>query len=92
MGAGHLNAPVVDMAPTPDGHGYWLVAGDGGIFAFGDALFHGSMGGQHLNHPVVGMGADDATGGYWLVATDGGIFASAPRSSAARAASGSTGR
>ena len=67
MGGQPLNAPVVDMAPTPDGTGYWLVASDGGIFAFGDAAFHGSMGGHHLNAPVVGMAADGATGGYWLV-------------------------
>ena len=26
-----------------------MVAQDGGIFAFGDAAFHGSMGGRHLN-------------------------------------------
>ena len=30
------------MASTPTGQGYWLVASDGGIFAFGDAGFHGS--------------------------------------------------
>ena len=35
--------------------GYWLVAEDGGVFAFGDAAFYGSMGGHHLNAPVVGM-------------------------------------
>jgi hypothetical protein len=28
--------------------GYWLVASDGGIFAFGDAGFHGSTGAIHL--------------------------------------------
>ena len=27
---------------TPDGKGYWLVAADGGVFAFGDAGFYGS--------------------------------------------------
>jgi hypothetical protein len=43
------------MAATPDGKGYWLVASDGGIFAFGDARFYGSMGGTHLNRPVVAM-------------------------------------
>ena len=32
------------MATTPDGKGYWLLASDGGIFAFGDAGFHGSTG------------------------------------------------
>ena len=39
-----LNRPVVGMAATPDGHGYWLVASDGGIFTFGDAAFYGSTG------------------------------------------------
>ena len=37
-----LNSPVVGMASTPDGKGYWLVASDGGIFTFGDAAFYGS--------------------------------------------------
>ena len=62
------------MASTPDGNGYWLVASDGGIFSYGDATFHGSMGGRPLNQPVVGMAADPSTGGYWEVASDGGIF------------------
>ncbi len=62
------------MATTPDGDGYWLVAKDGGVFAFGDAQFSGSMGGKALNSPMVGMAVDQATGGYWLVASDGGIF------------------
>ena len=64
-------------AATPAGPaaGYWLVASDGGIFAFGDAGFHGSTGAIRLNKPIVGM-APTATGnGYWLVASDGGIFA-----------------
>ena len=50
------------------------MASDGGIFAFGDAPFHGSTGGIVLNQPVVGMAADNSSGGYWLVASDGGIF------------------
>ena len=29
----HLNQPVVGMAATPDGGGYWEVASDGGIFS-----------------------------------------------------------
>ena len=49
MGGQHLNAPIVAMASTADGGGYWEVASDGGIFNFGDAGYHGSMGGQHLN-------------------------------------------
>jgi hypothetical protein len=62
------------MASTSDGQGYWFSASDGGVFAYGDAVFHGSMGGQHLNSPAVGMTADNATIGYWLVASDGGVF------------------
>ena len=50
-----LNKPIVGMAPTPDGKGYWLVASDGGIFSYGDAGFFGSAGGIHLNKPIVGM-------------------------------------
>ena len=38
--------PIVGMAATPDGHGYWLVAADGGVFTFGDAAFYGSTGGS----------------------------------------------
>ena len=45
MGGKPLNAPVQSLVPDGDGDGYWLVASDGGIFAF-DAPFRGSMGGQ----------------------------------------------
>jgi hypothetical protein len=72
--AADLNAPIVGMAATPTGGGYWLVAADGGIFSFGNAAFSGSMGGKPLNQPVVGMAATPTGGGYWLVAADGGIF------------------
>jgi hypothetical protein len=70
-----LASPVVGMAATPDGLGYWVVASDGGIFTFGNAPFEGSTGGIHLNAPIVGMAATSDGGGYWLVASDGGIFA-----------------
>jgi hypothetical protein len=33
-GALKLNKPIVGMAATADGGGYWLVASDGGIFAY----------------------------------------------------------
>jgi hypothetical protein len=62
------------MTVTPGG-GYYEVASDGGIFAFGDAAFHGSMGGRPLAQPVVGMAATRDGGGYYEVASDGGIFA-----------------
>ncbi len=75
LGATALNAPIVGMATTPDGGGYWLVGADGGIFAYGDAGYYGSMGATPLNQPIVGMATTTDGRGYWLVASDGGIFA-----------------
>ncbi|HEC10091.1 MAG TPA: M23 family metallopeptidase [Acidimicrobiales bacterium] len=69
-----LAGDIVGMAPTPSGNGYWLVASDGGVFAFGDAGFHGSTGDITLNKPIVGMAATPTGNGYWLVASDGGVF------------------
>ena len=55
-----LNRPIVTMAATPDGRGYWLVASDGGVFTYGDAAFYGSTGGMDLNRPIVAMAASPA--------------------------------
>ena len=74
--AGSYNDPGTfgfhDAYTPPEG--YWSVASDGGIFNYGNALFHGSMGGQPLNAPMVGMAATPGNGGYWEVGGDGGIF------------------
>jgi hypothetical protein len=78
-----LNKPIVGMAPTPlslgtpqapGGKGYWFVASDGGVFAFGDAPFYGSTGNLRQNKPIVGMAPTPTGKGYWFVASDGGIF------------------
>jgi hypothetical protein len=71
MGGSKLNRPVMSMAPALDGSGYWLVASDGGVFAF-DVPFYGSAGNLHLNKPISGM--VPGTIGYMMVAQDGGIF------------------
>ena len=60
--------------------GYWLAASDGGVFAYGNAPFLGSMvfgalGAIKLNSPVVGIAPTPSGLGYWMVAADGGIFA-----------------
>ncbi|MGH9305591.1 MAG: choice-of-anchor Q domain-containing protein [Acidimicrobiales bacterium] len=69
-------SPPTNSSPigSVSGHGYWLVASDGGIFSFGDAPYYGSEGATHLNQPIVGMAATPDGHGYWLVASDGGIF------------------
>jgi len=78
-----LNAPIVGIASTPNGNGYWLVAADGGVFNFGSAKFLGStysygitgLSGSHpLNSPVTGLISTPNGNGYWLVAADGGVF------------------
>ena len=47
------------MAASATGNGYWLVASDGGIFTFGDAVFSGSVAGLlEAGEFVVGMVAD----------------------------------
>lgn len=70
-----LNAPIVSVVRTPSGKGYWEFGADGGVFSYGDAGFHGSMGGKHLNKPVVAAACTTSGAGYWMVAADGGVFA-----------------
>ena len=74
-GQGTLAALTWNASWWPQPGGYWEVASDGGLFAFGDAAFQGSMGGQPLNKPIVGMAATADGLGYWEVASDGGLFA-----------------
>ena len=39
----HLVAPIVGIAVTHSGNGYWEVGADGGVFTYGDAPFLGSI-------------------------------------------------
>jgi hypothetical protein len=75
LGVGSADSSTAAVNATIWRTGYDEVASDGGLFAFGDAGFYGSMGGQHLNEPIVGMAMTPDGGGYWEVASDGGLFA-----------------
>jgi len=68
-----LDAPITHIVDASGPFGYWLVAADGGTFAF-DAPFLGPAGSTVLVRPVVGMGATADDGGYWFVASGGGLF------------------
>ncbi len=53
-----------------------MVGSDGGVFAFGDAAFHGSIGNVAANMAsVVAIASTPSGQGYWLVGSDGGVFA-----------------
>ncbi|HET6964818.1 MAG TPA: hypothetical protein VFH58_08595 [Acidimicrobiales bacterium] len=67
------SSPIVGLAPSGT-TGYWMTSATGGVFSFGSATFHGSLGGVTLAQPIVGMAATPDHGGYWLVASDGGVF------------------
>jgi len=82
-GAHPLRSPIVGIASTPDGKGYWLVAKDGFVYSFGDADYYGDiysdgltgLSGPHpLSAPIVGIAATPDGQGYWLVGADGGVF------------------
>ena len=68
-----LAAPIVGIAQTPTGNGYWLVGRDGGVFGFG-APFYGSLGRPRARGAIVGMAATPTGRGYWLAGSDGGVF------------------
>ncbi len=78
QGAPALNVACSASPQAPRGPmagGYWEVAADGGVFAFGNATYYGGLGATKLAQPVVGMAAAPGGTGYWLVARDGGVFA-----------------
>src|SRR5258706_1183030 len=70
---GVINQPLISMAATPTGKGYWLVAADGGLFSY-NAPFFGSTGNLVLNSPVVDLAPTPSGKGYWMAAADGGGF------------------
>jgi hypothetical protein len=63
-------SPIVGTASTSTGLGSWLVAADGGIFAFGDATFSFSAAGRP-GAPAVGIRT--TTSGYVVVRADGTV-------------------
>jgi hypothetical protein len=70
-----LRSPVVAIASSHDGQGYWLVSANGTVFKFGDAHHYGSASAKQLGvHHIVAMAATPDGKGYWLLADDGALF------------------
>jgi len=72
---GCLVPDAIAIVTTPTGNGAWVVTPGGGVFEYGTATSHGSLGAKHLNEPIVGIAAAPDGHGYWLTASDGGVFA-----------------
>jgi PKD repeat protein len=71
-----LAAPIVAMVPSSDDAGYYMVAADGGVFAFGDARFAGSCPGiGGCSGTAVAVMPDASGNGYWLVTAGGSVYA-----------------
>jgi Bacterial Ig-like domain (group 3) len=70
-----LRAPIVGMVPSADGRGYFMVAADGGVFAFGDAHFAGSCPGiGGCKGSAVAVMTDASGNGYWLATSTGNVY------------------
>ncbi len=66
---------TVNGQTVTGGQGYRAAASDGGVFAFGQDAFYGSMSGQPLNGKIIGIATTPDNGGYLLAGVDGGVFA-----------------
>lgn len=70
-----LKAPIVGMVPSSDEGGYYMVASDGGVFAFGDAHFAGSCPGiGGCKGSAVAVMTDASGNGYWLATSTGNVY------------------
>ncbi len=67
------NKPIESAVSNPLSQGYWLVGGDGGVFALGDAPFFGSLGAQSISYAIVSMAATPDGQGYWIFGTTGSV-------------------
>jgi hypothetical protein len=68
-----LKRPVVGMASTPTGGGYWLLRSDGRVMAFGNAVKKGEVKSNSIH--VVGMSPTPDGRGYWMVTRSGRVLA-----------------
>jgi hypothetical protein len=59
---------IVQVRPTMDGFGYWLVGSDGSVYSFGDAQYFGSLPGLGLQvTDIVGLIPFSSGDGYEIV-------------------------
>jgi type VII secretion-associated serine protease mycosin len=74
------NAAVRRAQPKPAGYatkgtGYWVVAADGTVHAYGKAGFAGDLRGRPPAAPIVAAAPTSTGRGYWLAGADGAVYA-----------------
>jgi hypothetical protein len=76
--------PVVGITGTPDGKGYWVATANGGVSAFGDAHFYGSLPGlgihvKNIRDAILSYtGTGYALGGVFIFGTGVKFYGSLP--------------
>jgi hypothetical protein len=68
-----LGSGVIGIAASSSGRGYLLATGNGRVFNFGDARFHGSIAAGN-SAQVVAIVETGNGGGYWLACNTGRLF------------------
>ena len=68
-----LGSGVTGIAASSSGRGYLLATGNGRVFNFGDARFHGSIAAGN-SAQVVAIVETSNGGGYWLACNTGRLF------------------
>ena len=63
---------IVDLTPTPSGKGYYLLAGNGRIFTFGDAIDRGDA--RELSGRAVALRLTASGEGYVVLSANGGAL------------------
>ena len=67
--------PVVGIAGSPDGKGYFVATADGDVTAFGDVSSHGDLNSKHIaRSDVVAIVTTQDAKGYWLIGADGEVY------------------
>ncbi len=69
-----LDEPIVGMVPSTDGQGYYMVAADGGVFAFNSPFAGSCPGIGGCSGAAVAVAPDASGSGYWLVTATGHVY------------------
>jgi hypothetical protein len=67
--------PPVNVGPAKARSGYWMVAADGRVYPFGDALHHGEPRLLLGNAAAVDLEPTKSNNGYWILDDAGRVFA-----------------